>query len=369
MTIRSGLGHLVFGAAFLVACGNSPTTPGTLLPQDARAEQFRTALDTWAAGAGHYGVSASVILSDGTQWSGVAGLSGAGQPLRLEHLIAIASITKTMTGAMILQLADESRLSLDDPISRWLPPREHINPAITIRQLLNHTNGLANYTLNSSLGQAISESPTKVFTAEELLTFVGPPSFAPGATTEYTNTSFILLGLIAEKASGQSYRDLLHHRVLTPQGVTEVFLPGFEGAPGPVAIAQTSFGLGAPTDQMARLSVGNSAFGLMASARHIATWGHRLFTGSVVSSRMQQEMRTMVSAAGNISGESGAGLGIRGYSYLGRSQIGHSGGSSFGSSLLLHDVATRVTVVVLMNQAQGADHFTLAPTLLDLATR
>jgi D-alanyl-D-alanine carboxypeptidase len=368
MKIRSGLGPLVFGAAFLVACGNPPTTPGTPLPQSARVEQFRAALNTWAAGAGHYGVSASVILSDGTQWSGVAGLSGVGQ-LRLEHLIAIASITKTMTGAMILQLVDESRLSLDDPISKWLPLREHIDPAITIRQLLNHTNGLANYTLNPLLGQAISANPSKVFTADELLTFVGPPSFASGSATEYTNTSFILLGLIAEKASGRSYRDLLHQRVLMPQGVTEVFLPALEGAPAPVAVAQTSFGLGAPTDQMARLSVGNSAFGLMASARHIATWGHQLFTGSVISSRMQQEMRTMVSAAGNIPGESGAGLGIRGYSYLGRSQIGHSGGSSFGSSLLLHDVATRVTVVVLMNQAQGADHFTLAPTLLDLATR
>lgn len=128
-------------------------------------------------------------------------------------------------------------------------------------------------------------------------------------------------------------------------------------------------GVSAGRIKSVRRIVGHSAFGLLASGRNIATWGHQLFTGTVISPGMQQQMRTMVPAAGNIPGESGSGLGIRGYSYLGRTQIGHSGGSSFGNSLLLHDVSTRVTVAVLMNQAQGADHFTLAPTLLDLATR
>jgi hypothetical protein len=145
----------------------------------------------------------------------------------------------------------------------------------------------------------------------------------------------------------------------------EVFLPGFESPPGPVATTT----IGDPLGQMARASVGNSAFGLFASARMVSAWGHALFTGSVISGRMQQEMRMMVPAAGNIPGEFGSGLGIRSYAYLGRSQIGHSGGSSFGSSLLLHDVASNITVVVLMNQADGADHFALAPALLEIALR
>ena len=77
----------------------------------------------------------------------------------------------------------------------------------------------------------------------------------------------------------------------------------------------------------------------------------------------------MVSAAGNIPGETGSGLGLRGYAYLGGNQIGHSGGSQFGSSLLLYDLATGVTVAVVMNQAGGADHFVLAPALLRVAIR
>jgi CubicO group peptidase (beta-lactamase class C family) len=97
----------------------------------------------------------------------------------------------------------------------------------------------------------------------------------------------------------------------------------------------------------------------------VARWGHELFTGSVISERRQQEMRTLVAAA--IPGESGAGLGIRGYSYLGRREYGHSGGATYGSSLLLYDPDAGVTVAVLMNQGRGADGFTLAPTLLGIA--
>ena len=119
---------------------------------------------------------------------------------------------------------------------------------------------------------------------------------------------------------------------------------------------------------MAVLSVGHGAFGLLSNASTVARWGHALFRGGVVSDEMQAAMRTLVPAAGNIPGEAGAGLGIRSYEYLGRTQFGHSGGSAFGSSLMLYDPATGVTVAVIMNQGQGAEHFALAPTLLEIAS-
>jgi CubicO group peptidase (beta-lactamase class C family) len=226
-------------------------------------------------------------------------------------------------GALILQLADESRLSLDDPVSRWLAPHPHVNPGLTLRQLLSHTNGLDNYTESPALGASIAARPARVFTPEELLAFVGPPHFAPGARTEYTNTAFLLLGEVAQEATGRPFLDLLHERLWDPLRLTAAFLPGFELPPAPVPRALGRAGLVAPLDQMSVLSTGNSAFGLMASARTVARWGHELFTGSVISPRMQEEMRRLVPAAGNMPGESGAGLGIRGYSYLGRPQLGH----------------------------------------------
>jgi D-alanyl-D-alanine carboxypeptidase len=362
--------RLVVAAAALAlaACGGGSAASGPGDPgSPSRSAELQDAIDRWAAAPGHEGVSASVIFADGLQWTGVAGKAG-GAPLLEEQLIWIASITKTMTGALILQLADEGALRLDDPVSRWLAPRRNVPPAITLRQLLNHTNGLDNYTTNPGLGAAIAADPDKVFEADELLAFLRPPHFSPGARTEYTNTAFVLLGQVAEAVTGRSIVDLYHRRLWDPLGLDEIFLPGYEPAAGPVAPALTRTGARvAPLDHLSVLSTGNSAFGLFSNARTIARWGHELFTGQVMSARMQQEMRSLVPAAGNIPGESGAGLGIRGYSYLGRSQLGHSGGAFYGSSLLLHDPSTRVTVAVLMNQGSGADHFSLAPSLLEIA--
>jgi D-alanyl-D-alanine carboxypeptidase len=340
--------------------------PATL---PAPTAELEAAIDRWAAAPGHQGVSASVLLADGGQWVGVAGSVGGTERLREEHLIWVASLTKTMTGAIILQLADESRLALDDPLSRWLAPRPGVDPSITLRQLLNHTNGLDNYTASPALGAAVAADPEKVFTADELLGFLGPPHFAAGARTEYTNTAFVLLGQVAEAVTGRRIVELYHERLWLPLALTEIFLPGHEAPAGPVAPALSRAGLVSPLQHLSLLSTGNSAWGLMSNARTMARWGRELFAGRVISARRQEEMRTLVPAAGNIPGESGAGLGIRGYAYLGRTQYGHSGGSPFGSSLLLYDPASGVTVAVLMNQGQGADHFSLAPSLLEIAAR
>lgn len=349
---------------------SEPVAPPAPAPGPSLADQLQAALARWAEVSGHHGVSASVILRDGTQWNGVAGLSRPGEPLRPEHLIAIASITKTMTAAVILQLVDESRVALDDPVGKWLGPRPHVAPDITVRQLMNHTSGLDNYTTNTAFNAAISADQGRIFKADELPAFIGPPRFIPGARTEYTNTAFILLGLVAEKVTGKSMLTLYRERLFDPLQMREVFLPGFQAPPAPIAHALTrAAGIVSPLDRMSLASAGSYAFGLLASARNVARWGHALFTGGVISPRSQAEMRTLVSAAGNIPGETGVGLGIRGYAYLGRSQFGHSGGSWSGNSLLLHDPAAGITVVVLMNQARGADHFSLAPSLLEIAAR
>jgi D-alanyl-D-alanine carboxypeptidase len=331
------------------------------------AAALQAALDRGAEAPGHHGVSAAVVLADGSRWTGVAGRSDAESPLEPHHLIQIASITKTMTAAVILQLIDEGVLRLDDAVERWLPPMANIDGRITLRQLLNHTSGLANYTGTAELRAAIAADPSHLFTVDELLAFVGPPAAAPGVQTQYGNTAFLLLGLVAERATGRAIIDLYHQRLWTPLELTEIFMPGLEDPPRPVAAALNAAGVVAPIEQMAVLSVGASAFGLLASARDVAAWGHALFTGRVISPAMQDEMRRLGPAAGTIPGESGVGLGIRGYTYFDRVQYGHSGGAAFGSSLLLHDPAVGVTVVVLMNQGQGAEHFAVASRLLGIA--
>lgn len=341
-------------------------------PFERLSADLQGAIDVWAGRSNHRGVSAAVILADGSEWVGVAGEEGRDRLLKPEHLIWIASITKSMTGAVMLTLAEGGVLSLEDSVSQWLGPIPNVDPAITLRQLLNHTNGLANYTRSPNLGPAIVANPAHVFTPDELLTFVGPKIFEPGQRTQYTNTSFLLLGLIAEAATGRSIVTLYHNRLWQPLGLSEIFLPGSEEAPTPVAQAWRGSSAEeevAPLDEMSLLTIGQSAFGLFSNARTIARWGRALFTQQVFGEAMHAEMVRFAPAAGNIPGESGVGLGIRRYSYFGREQWGHSGGSPLGSSLMFYDPDTGITVAVLMNQGAGAQHFDLAPQLLDLAAK
>lgn len=332
-----------------------------------RTKALQAELDRWAAEPGHHGVSASVIWRDGKQWNGVAGHEDSNAVIRSEHLFPLASITKTMTGAVILQLVDESRLALTDTVSRWLGRRANLDPRITVRQLLDHTSGVESY--NGGPLHRMKADPSYVFTADELLASVPAPRSAPGDSTHYTNTAFVALARVAELVTGRPMHELYRERLWRPLGLSESFFAGHEPAPGPMARAYAPWGHVQPLDDVSRLSLGHGAGAVCATARDVARWGHALFAGTVISPRMQRAMRTLVPAAGNIPGESGAGLGIRGYDFMGRKQFGHSGGSWLGNSLLIHDPSLELTVVVLTNQGSGADHFKLAPRLLEVASQ
>jgi len=317
---------LIAASAFL-GCSESQRHTPTPITQSAPPEAFPTdvaaaleeAINAWAAAPGHRGVSAAVVLDNGAEWVSAAGTEATGSALRPEHLIWIASITKTVTGAVVMGLAEEGVLGLDDPVSLWLGDVPNVDPQITLRQLLNHTNGLANYTANPELDRAIERDPTHVFTAEELIAFVGPKVFDRGERTQYTNTAFVLLGMVAEKATGRAITELYQERLWAPLGLNEVFLPGFETPAGPVATAwagDTADGEVTPLEHMSQITIGNSGFGLFSNARTVARWGPALFTNQVFGQKMREQMLQIVPAAGNIPGESGAGLAIRTYGYL-----------------------------------------------------
>jgi len=134
---------------------------------------------------------------------GTTELGAANPPGANTHFRA-ASNSKTMTAAVILQLAQEQRLRLDDPISRYVqdvPNGDHI----TIDQLLRMRSGLYNYTNAPELAESLDRNPNKVWTSEELRTiaFEHPPLFDPDAEYDYFNTNYLLLGLVVEKVEGQ----------------------------------------------------------------------------------------------------------------------------------------------------------------------
>ena len=128
---------------------------------------------------------------------------GVTNPPRADTHFRAASNTKTMTAAVIVQLAQEGKLRLDDPISKFVQDVPN-GDNITIGQLLKMRSGLYNYTAAPELAESLDRDPTKVWSSEELraIAFKRPPLFAPGAEFDYCNTNYLLLGLVAEKIEG-----------------------------------------------------------------------------------------------------------------------------------------------------------------------
>jgi D-alanyl-D-alanine carboxypeptidase len=154
-------------------------------------------------------------------------LLGATTPPRADTHFRIASNTKTMTAAVMMLLAQEGKLSLDDPVSRFIPQVPN-GDLITISQLLNMRSGLYNYTNDSTISSSIDSDPAKVWTSTELLAiaFAHPPNFRPGTEYEYCNTNYVLLGGIAEKLDRKPLAQVMHDRLFDPQKMRHTELPG-----------------------------------------------------------------------------------------------------------------------------------------------
>ena len=169
--------------------------------------------------------------------AGVADLED-GTPMQAGDHLQIGSNTKSMTVVLLMQLVEEGLLSLDDPLSKWLPEQAAMLPngdQITIRQMAQHTAGLWDYA-DSIIGGGAAD-PAKLeqgYTPAELVQYAadnGTPYFAPGEEGQwkYSNTGYILLGMIIEKVTGEKLGDLMQKRIFDPLGMESAVL--IEGVP------------------------------------------------------------------------------------------------------------------------------------------
>ena len=169
----------------------------------------------------------------------------ANTPLDCGRPFQIGSNTKMMTATVLMQLVEEGLLALDDPLSEHLPDIAEALPfgeGMTLRQLANHTSGVFSYTDNAPNGApgimegALTDQALlgKTYTPAELIRFVidnGAPNFEPGAEARwsYSNTGYILIGMILEQATGMPLEELYRDRIFTPLGMSDSFL--WNGAP------------------------------------------------------------------------------------------------------------------------------------------
>jgi D-alanyl-D-alanine carboxypeptidase len=153
-------------------------------------------------------------------------LLGAKKPPTADTYFRAASNTKTMTSAVILQLAQEGKLSLDDPVSKYVA-RVPNGDKITIAELLEMRSGLYNYCDGPEISASMDHDPARVWTAAELLAiaFAHPPNAPPGTAYEYNNTNYLLLSLVAEKVDGKPLAQSMHDRLFGPLHLQHTLFP------------------------------------------------------------------------------------------------------------------------------------------------
>lgn len=148
-----------------------------------------------------------------------------GRELTARDQFEVGSNTKTFTATLILQQVDLGKIQLDAPVERYLPGVVPNGGNITVRQLLNHTSGLFSYTADPDFFTEMERDPQHVSSEQELLdiAFAHEPNFAPGAGWSYSNTNYVLLGLILQQQTGKSLAQLVEQRIAAPLGLRRTY--------------------------------------------------------------------------------------------------------------------------------------------------
>jgi D-alanyl-D-alanine carboxypeptidase len=206
----------------------SRATPVVALPPGVPTDAaLQAALDGVVA-AGASGIELRV--DDGRRTTRLA--AGAARlepriPMRPDAKVRVGSVTKTFVATVLLQLAAERRLRLDDSLERWLPGLVPGGDTITLRQLLNHTSGIFNYTDDEAFIRQLMTDPYRPRTPLELIAVATahPPLFPPGTGWSYSNTGYVVLGLVVERVTHRPLSAVVRQRILRPLHLRDTFLP------------------------------------------------------------------------------------------------------------------------------------------------
>ncbi len=318
-------------------------------------------------------LSAAIQTSDGSIWSHAVGLSSGITAVTTDDSYLIGSVTKTITSACILSLAEEGLLNIDDSLHAWFPTMPFIDSTITIRQLMNHSSGLYDIMGHPDLTDSMDADMSRIWTAEELVAnFMGPSLFIPGDGWSYSNTNYFLLGMIIEEATGNPFYSELRERFFDPLSLTSFNIPSFEPDLGPVAhIWMDLDGDGDLEDAhsfysvfMSLNSIAGAAGGYYSTPTDCAKWTRAYLRGDVLSDASLLEAQTTIFAPGSQGNLYGLGLMKNSIHFLGHLAYGHGGDLGYhASSWYFPDFDISITV---FNNDNSKSSWDLLPVVREL---
>ncbi|MFF4369307.1 serine hydrolase [Streptomyces sp. NPDC001594] len=275
------------------------------------------------------------------------------QPMKTDFYSRIGSVTKTFTVTAVLQLAQQGKLRLDDPIGKYIPNVPD-GDKVTLRELAGMRSGLLSYTATEAFYKALTTNPKRHYSPDELLRYAfkapQPVIFAPNAEFNYSNTNLILLGQVVEKLSGDSLPKFISDHILRPAGMSRTSFPDDPRFPNPHAQGYTRQTASGKTQNATdwNPSWGWAAGAMISDLQDMRIWAKTLATGvfpdgtRMVSPELQkQRLQTPASAMAGV----GYGLGI----FNAEGWIGHNGSLPGYQTLTLYLPEEQATLVVLLN--------------------
>jgi D-alanyl-D-alanine carboxypeptidase len=325
------------------------------------------------------GVSATIIFADGSTWRGVSGLANiaAGTSVTPETAFAVGSISKTFLAALVLDLAADGKLRLDAPARTYVPSLP-IASSITIRQLLDHTSGLYDFFFKPGIDQALRADRSAIWTPARSLRYVGKPYFKPGLGWHYSNTNYLVLGLVAEKVGGASVARQLRDRYLKPLGLAKTFYQvaekpriavahgyRFAGSRKTLPPIDLADGTGV-TPFRSVVTAAGAAGSIASTSSDIARWAHALYSGQVLDEASLELMIGDAKATALLKARVPYGLGVQEVAISGLGTLGHSGRLLGSQAVVRYFPDAGLTIAVLTNQNR-ADPSRILGELLRIA--
>jgi CubicO group peptidase (beta-lactamase class C family) len=271
----------------------------------------------------------------------------------------LASATKLVTGVLLMRLVEQGRLSLDDPLTRWFPEAGAPWSTIRVRQLADHSSGLAD-----KLEIAGERTVASVVAAAQK----APLAYVPGTETRYGFTDFVVLRAILERAGGRSLPDLVQQEIVRPLNLMATrFADASEAGPQrlEVVLPERAATYALRDDEIVTGGIffaptGYGAGGLFSSIGDLATLFGALDRGTLISAASLEELQRPAALSNGQRGEFGVGWVTR--TYRGLPVVGHSGGPALAD--IVRVSGRQLTVIVLTNQQMF--HPVLAEAILDL---
>lgn len=287
-------------------------------------QKLQQQLDAWHAAGKFPGATLGVALADGTSFGLAVGVSDRERktPMKPSDLMLQGSVGKTYVAAVALQLVHEGKLDLDSKIEKYLGKEKWFDRLpnahdITVRMLMNHTSGLVRYEFKEQFTKDLSSNPDKVWKPEELVAYIldTKAPFAAGQSWEYSDTNYIVLGMIIERLTRSAYYEQAKKRVLNPLKLTHTvpsnsriirgLVQGYAGDNNPFGGTDTMVVNG-------KFAI-NPQFewcggGMASTTEDLARWAKAMYEGRAFDASMLKEMLNGVPA--KLGPESKYGLGV-----------------------------------------------------------